>query len=86
MAYACFGTREFGKVMSADCLAWVSIWLGPGSDPKVVQRILGHATDLSRLRVKVRGAKMCSDLRKVVEPPVGIEPTTFSLRVRRSTD
>jgi hypothetical protein len=29
---------------------------------------------------------VASDLGVWVEPPVGIEPTTFSLRVRRSAD
>jgi hypothetical protein len=86
-----------------------SIWLGPGADPKVVQRVLGHAsaamtmdlyghmiddnlwTAAKRLgdstgtgsgvvcELQVWTVRAC-DLRVCVEPPVGIEPTTFSLR------
>ncbi|WP_369410500.1 tyrosine-type recombinase/integrase [Kribbella orskensis] len=85
-----------------------SVWLGSGADPKVVQRILGHASagmtmDLyghlidqnlwdaakklgrSRRGTKnPRARKLGPDLGVWAEPPVGIEPTTFSLRGGRS--
>ena len=92
-----------------------SIWLGAGADPKVVQRILGHASaamtmdlyghlidrNLWEAAQKVGGttgaseategterpptlARRGPDLWCCVEPLVGIEPTTYSLRVNRS--
>jgi integrase len=96
-----------------------SLWLAAGADPKVVQRVLGHATaamtmDLyghlvdtslwqaARLVGAPRGhpsrrrdafernpgqGRMPKTLKSwafVVEPPWGIEPQTYALRVRRS--
>jgi hypothetical protein len=93
-----------------------SLWLAAGADPKVVQRVLGHATaamtmDLyghlvdaslwqaARLRGasqghlrpamglferKISPAKVRKTIRSwyfVVEPPIGIEPMTYALRV-----
>jgi hypothetical protein len=95
-----------------------SVWLGVGADPKVVQRILGHASAAMTMDLyghlvdqnlwdaaqrfaggtgtpgtprghlagsagelqNPRAREMVSDLGVWVEPPVGIEPTTFSLR------
>jgi hypothetical protein len=96
-----------------------SLWLAAGADPKVVQRVLGHATaamtmDLYGHLVDAslwqaarliggttgaseppeepvrtenesgRNAKNPSSWAFVVEPPIGIEPMTYALRVRRS--
>jgi integrase-like protein len=86
-----------------------SVGRGSGADPKVVQRVLGHATasmtmDLyghlidgnlweaarrlgahqgvvSELHMG-RNGPLSPELGFRVEPPVGIEPTTFSLRAR----
>jgi NAD(P)-dependent dehydrogenase (short-subunit alcohol dehydrogenase family) len=51
----------------------------PPGDPLVTRPIMKlRATGRQAVSTKVR--------KGVSEPPVGIEPTTFSLRVRRSTD
>ena len=94
-----------------------SLWLGAGADPKVVQRILGHASAAMTMDLyghlfdhnlwaaadrvggttgapgpvrpgtqKPQQRDWASDLGLRAEPPVGIEPTTYSLRVNRSTD
>ena len=93
-----------------------SVWLASGADPKVVQRVLGHATaamtmDLyghmidrnlwdaaqrigghhggmaergtGRRRWRLGGeSELTRD--NALEPPIGIEPMTYALRVRRS--
>jgi len=96
-----------------------SVWLAAGADPKVVQRVLGHATaamtmdlyghmidanlwqaaqlvgDISgtseppgrSIRTNNRpgeGTKIPKGWASCVEPPIGIEPMTYALRVRRS--
>ena len=96
-----------------------SVWLGAGADPKVVQRVLGHATasmtmDLyghlvdgnlwqaARIVGDISGTSEPSERARSrdgatgggrkclvaavlwVEPPIGIEPMTYALRVRRS--
>ena len=92
-----------------------SVWLASGADPKVVQRVLGHAT--AAMTMDLYGHMIDRNLwdaaqrlggttgarpderrddeggpwRKVpmtrdnaLEPPRGIEPLTYALRVRRS--
>jgi hypothetical protein len=92
-----------------------SIWLAQGADPKVVQRVLGHATASMTMDLygHLLDANLWDAARRIgasqghfppssprttrpqvsdhgpglglrVEPPVGIEPTTYALRVRRS--
>ena len=96
-----------------------SLWLAAGADPKVVQRVLGHATaamtldlyghlvdaslwqaarligaprgHLSYTRTAFERNPSRGGMRKTleswafaVEPPWGIEPQTYALRVRRS--
>jgi Phage integrase family len=96
-----------------------SLWLAAGADPKVVQRVLGHATaamtlDLyghlvdaslwqaahliggttgasepSQERIRTESelgteAKIRISWAFVVEPPIGIEPMTYTLREARS--
>ncbi|MDX6253169.1 MAG: hypothetical protein QOF10_6529 [Kribbellaceae bacterium] len=46
----------------------------------------GARRELEAGMTKPPGEELASDLGVWVEPPVGIEPTTFSLRVRRSAD
>ena len=66
-----------------------SVWLASGADPKVVQRVLGHAT--AAMTMDLYGHMIDRNLWDAAQrlggttgAPRGIEPRTYALRVRRS--